>query len=152
MPGLVPGIHDLKHKQTSKTWMAGTSPAMTRWRVIARKRELTQHLRRGRLGRARYRLRLAVFAAAHARAQFLRHRGRVDAVADHLRPNEDNQLGAGERLLVQRAGGIAQERDLIEERNAVARAALSLGDQAGEQHGLPGDDRNRTLDAALQDG
>ena len=26
MPGLVPGIHALKE---SKTWMAGTSPAMT---------------------------------------------------------------------------------------------------------------------------
>jgi hypothetical protein len=26
MPGLVPGIHDLKQ---DKTWMAGTSPAMT---------------------------------------------------------------------------------------------------------------------------
>jgi hypothetical protein len=26
MPGLVPGIHDLKQ---AKTWMAGTSPAMT---------------------------------------------------------------------------------------------------------------------------
>jgi hypothetical protein len=26
MPGLVPGIHVLLHK---KTWMAGTSPAMT---------------------------------------------------------------------------------------------------------------------------
>ena len=28
MPGLVPGIHDLS-VATSKTWMAGTSPAMT---------------------------------------------------------------------------------------------------------------------------
>ena len=27
MPGLVPGIHDL---EPTKTWMAGTSPAMTR--------------------------------------------------------------------------------------------------------------------------
>jgi Luciferase-like monooxygenase len=29
MPGLVPGIHALKDKQNPKTWMAGTSPAMT---------------------------------------------------------------------------------------------------------------------------
>jgi len=28
MPGLVPGIHDLAAKEL-KTWMAGTSPAMT---------------------------------------------------------------------------------------------------------------------------
>jgi len=29
MPGLVPGIHDFIIIQRSKTWMAGTSPAMT---------------------------------------------------------------------------------------------------------------------------
>ncbi|WP_299813711.1 hypothetical protein [Tardiphaga sp.] len=30
MPGLVPGIHDLLNP---KTWMAGTSPAMTEWKA-----------------------------------------------------------------------------------------------------------------------
>jgi len=36
MPALVAGIHDfLLHSMASKTWMAGTSPAMTMWRVIA---------------------------------------------------------------------------------------------------------------------
>jgi hypothetical protein len=29
MPGLVPGIHDLMTVAVGKTWMAGTSPAMT---------------------------------------------------------------------------------------------------------------------------
>jgi hypothetical protein len=29
MPGFMPGIHDLL-KQESKTWMAGTGPAMTK--------------------------------------------------------------------------------------------------------------------------
>ena len=29
MPGLVPGIHALSLYQKSKTWIAGTSPAMT---------------------------------------------------------------------------------------------------------------------------
>jgi hypothetical protein len=29
MPGLVPGIHDLITVAAAKTWMAGTSPAMT---------------------------------------------------------------------------------------------------------------------------
>jgi hypothetical protein len=29
MPGLVPGIHDLAALEQEKTWMAGTSPAMT---------------------------------------------------------------------------------------------------------------------------
>jgi hypothetical protein len=32
MPGLVPGIHVLG--QARKTWIAGTSPAMTKKRVI----------------------------------------------------------------------------------------------------------------------
>jgi hypothetical protein len=29
MPGLVPGIHVLRDVKIKKTWMAGTSPAMT---------------------------------------------------------------------------------------------------------------------------
>ena len=29
MPGLVPGIHEFLRLRTRKTWMAGTSPAMT---------------------------------------------------------------------------------------------------------------------------
>jgi hypothetical protein len=29
MPGFMPGIHVLKALQVQKTWMAGTSPAMT---------------------------------------------------------------------------------------------------------------------------
>jgi hypothetical protein len=29
MPGLVPGIHVLSPSEEAKTWMAGTSPAMT---------------------------------------------------------------------------------------------------------------------------
>jgi len=29
MPGLVPGIHDLTIFAAGKTWLAGTSPAMT---------------------------------------------------------------------------------------------------------------------------
>ena len=33
MPGLVPGIHVLVMKVSKKTWMAGTSPAMTRERA-----------------------------------------------------------------------------------------------------------------------
>jgi hypothetical protein len=30
MPGLVPGIHVFLCSQENKTWMAGTSPAMTK--------------------------------------------------------------------------------------------------------------------------
>jgi hypothetical protein len=32
MPGLVPGIHVLIMRLSRKTWMAGTSPAMTKKR------------------------------------------------------------------------------------------------------------------------
>jgi hypothetical protein len=31
MPGLVPGIHVLSFLDAAKTWMAGSSPAMTAW-------------------------------------------------------------------------------------------------------------------------
>jgi hypothetical protein len=35
MPGLVPGIHVLRAGQEGKTWMAGTSPAMTKRKIFA---------------------------------------------------------------------------------------------------------------------
>jgi hypothetical protein len=34
MPGLVPGIHVFLGLWNRKTWMAGTSPAMTMYRVV----------------------------------------------------------------------------------------------------------------------
>jgi hypothetical protein len=34
MPGLVPGIHVFAKRAARKTWMAGTSPAMTALRVV----------------------------------------------------------------------------------------------------------------------
>jgi hypothetical protein len=36
MPGLVPGIHVFDIHETAKSWMAGTSPAMTieNWLVL----------------------------------------------------------------------------------------------------------------------
>jgi hypothetical protein len=39
MPGLVPGIHVLAALKPGKTWMAGTSPAMTKKRVIFKRLE-----------------------------------------------------------------------------------------------------------------
>jgi len=36
MPGLVPGIHVLAALKYRKTWMAGTSPAMTKKRIVFR--------------------------------------------------------------------------------------------------------------------
>jgi hypothetical protein len=34
MPGLVPGIHDFLALELRKTWMAGTSPAMTNFEIV----------------------------------------------------------------------------------------------------------------------
>jgi hypothetical protein len=34
MPGLVPGIHDFPAFELRKTWMAGTSPAMTNSKIV----------------------------------------------------------------------------------------------------------------------
>src|SRR3984957_13147504 len=39
MPGLVPGIHVLAALKPRKTWMAGTSPAMTKKRIIFKRLE-----------------------------------------------------------------------------------------------------------------
>jgi hypothetical protein len=39
MPGLVPGIHVLPSLNPRKTWMAGTSPAMTKKRIVFRELE-----------------------------------------------------------------------------------------------------------------
>jgi hypothetical protein len=44
MPGLVPGIHVLAHWWEVKTWMAGTSPAMTN---CLRALRCNCHVRRG---------------------------------------------------------------------------------------------------------
>jgi hypothetical protein len=38
MPGLVPGIHVLLNAAKDQTWMAGTSPAMTRREAFASRR------------------------------------------------------------------------------------------------------------------
>jgi hypothetical protein len=47
MPGLVPGIHafSLSFDCRSKTWMAGTSPAMTALRVIVQCRYVRDFFR-----------------------------------------------------------------------------------------------------------
>jgi hypothetical protein len=39
MPGLVPGIHVLSRATARKTWMAGSSPAMTKNRIIFKQLE-----------------------------------------------------------------------------------------------------------------
>jgi len=41
MPGLEPGIHLFRPKQQTNAWMAGSSPAMTMWRVPIQKKGIT---------------------------------------------------------------------------------------------------------------
>jgi hypothetical protein len=45
MPGLVPGIHVFCGIQARKTWMAGTSPAMTNSRQVVKKDQSAVHLK-----------------------------------------------------------------------------------------------------------
>src|SRR5881396_209516 len=50
MPGLVPGIHVLRRTRPGKTWMAGTSPAMTESSVLVRLRLGVSRRREGLVG------------------------------------------------------------------------------------------------------
>ena len=62
---------------------------------------------------------------------------RIDAVADDLRPDEDDQLGALRATCSGARTASPTRRELIEQRNAAARCLFCvLADQAGEQHGL----------------
>src|SRR5258705_4823957 len=89
--------------------------------------------------------------AAQLGAQFLGDAHCVDAVADDLRPDEDDQFGALRRLGVA-ADQLAEIAELIHQRNAGAVAAGVLADQAGEQHGLPAGDTDRAFHFSLRHG
>src|SRR4051794_28170558 len=89
--------------------------------------------------------------AAQFGAQFLGDVVGIGAVADDLRPYEDDQLGSSTLLVLMREG-IPKALYLVQQRNAVAAAVLLLADQASQQHGLAGCNRDRALDAALRDG
>src|SRR5262249_165742 len=82
---------------------------------------------------------------------FLGHAARIDAVADDLRANEDDQLGSLPAASVV-GKGIADPIQLFEDWNAGSAAVLGFADQAGEQDGLAACNRDRTPDLALRDG
>src|SRR6476659_5995994 len=77
---------------------------------------------------------------------------RVYGVADDLRPDEDDELGALHRLVLVRERVTEQAGQLIEHRNAVAPEVLRLADETGEQHGLAVGDAERAAHFALRDG
>src|SRR5579864_3418144 len=89
---------------------------------------------------------LAVELGAH----LLGHHAGVDGIADHRRPDEDDQLGADFGAVLLREQ-VADAGNLVEHRNALPRAVGFIADQAGEQHRLSTGDRNLALDAAVGD-
>src|SRR3569833_867090 len=89
-------------------------------------------------------------AAAQLRAQFLGDVVGIGAIADDLRPDEDDQLGSRAGLVLMREG-VAESGNLVEYRDAVAASVLLLADQARQQFCLPGCDRDRALDPPFGD-
>src|SRR5215213_584114 len=89
--------------------------------------------------------------AAQLRAHLLGDAHRVDTVADDLRPDEDDQLGALSGFVVA-ADQLAKLAELIDQRNAAAAVLLTLADQSGEQNRLTARNRDRAFDAALRHG
>src|SRR6202030_594227 len=75
----------------------------------------------------------------------------VHAVANDLRPNEDDQLGAGVRFALVREG-VTQFGNLVEYRNAAAGEILLLLNQTRQQYRLAARDRDRALDLSLREG
>src|SRR5215468_12049272 len=80
--------------------------------------------------------------AAQLRPQFLRYAIGIEAVANNLRADEDDELGPGCLLVLMREG-IAQSLDFIQQWNSAAISVLLLADQSGQQNGLPAGHRDR---------
>src|SRR5436190_10016327 len=72
----------------------------------------------------------------------------IQAVADNLGADKDDQLGAGGLFVLMRKG-VAETRNLIEQGNPVSRLVLLFADQSGQQHRLAGGHGNRTLDLSF---
>src|SRR6266853_2581257 len=85
--------------------------------------------------------------AAQLGPQLLGDKMRVDGVANDLRADENDELGAGDPLVLMREG-VAQPGNLVEQRDAAAVEVLLLLNQSGQQYGLAARDRNRALDLA----
>src|SRR5215470_5037236 len=90
--------------------------------------------------------------AAQLRAQLLGDEMGIDAVADDLRPDENDQLGALEAVGLLRECAAERVGKLAEQGDAARAALLALADKTGEQHGLAAHHRDRALDPALRHG
>src|SRR5262249_39951308 len=89
--------------------------------------------------------RLGACGSPQFRTEFLGHDMRIDTVADDLRPDEDDELGADEPIGAVGKDAAERARQLVEQGDATAAALLALADEAGQQHGLAVGDRNRAL-------
>ena len=81
----------------------------------------------------------------------LRNALRIPAIADDLRPNEDEELGALRRPKGTRKRR-TEDRDHIEPRDSAAAPFLPLTHQAAEQNRLPACDRDRAPYPTLRHG
>src|SRR5262249_33798691 len=79
-------------------------------------------------------------------AQLFGNEVRIDAVADDLRPDEDDELGADRPVGAVREGAAERARQFVEQRDAGAAALLTLANETGHEHGLAAGDGNRALD------
>src|SRR5262249_7855422 len=98
------------------------------------------------LGRERAARRLGPRRPAQFGTQLLSHEMSVDAIANDLRPYENDEFGPHQPI------GALREKpgDLIKNWKAAAAALLPLADEAGEQDSLASCDRDRALDLALR--
>ena len=150
MPGLVPGIHDFQPR--FKSWMAGTSPAMTKFRLgrlqESRGRSSSRYLRKAqrRLRKAIPRTRQAAGAAAGDRHHMQVEHDRRGVVGGALgqQPLDDGEPGP----LRHGSAAIAQDRarrvvaPLLQ--HAVQQIEIGLNrdrgeDIAGNEFHAPGD-------------
>src|SRR5215468_996663 len=74
----------------------------------------------------------------------------IRPVADDLRPNENDQLGAL-GLVGLMPEGVAETGNLVEYRNGIAGAVLLLADKARQQYRLAVRDRDLALDPSFGD-
>ena len=88
---------------------------------------------------------------AQPRAQLLADVARILGVADHPRRDEHDQLGARLALLVL-PNSSPSDRNVAEQRDAVAAALLAVLDQAAQHHGLAALDVDPAGDLALGEG
>ena len=91
----------------------------------------------------------ADFVAPHLGTELFGNIGSIHAVANELRPYEEDQLSAQNAIVVVVGEGFADDGNLIENRDSSACLVLLLLDEAGKQHGLTICHLDRALNVAV---